>query len=261
MIVAAITSSKQSAPEGLPLFDAIAAKGQEHAEEYRLVTQTDHARLSGAFATALDRGQLPYVDAEVLEAIATHDIGWTSIDGAAPTPILPPFDDNGRLRSFLTTPPPVFLQAWTGSIAHAERIGPTAGTMVSQHFERLAQFRLSRAVDVPSDVKLLQQFIAQEYARQLKLQSQGAAEPERLLALLQLSDVVSLYLCCGLESPQELGMDLGFGPISIAKNSEGCSIRGVPLREAFWASCPVYTWRPGSPSLQPSMLSVCIRKG
>src|SRR3974390_2171398 len=105
MIVAAIGPEQTADPKDSALFDSIARKHQQKASEYRLVTQPDHARLSGAFAAAIDRSRFPFVTDEIVRAVETHDIGWLPIDGAAPEPILPPYDTNGRLRSFLTTPP------------------------------------------------------------------------------------------------------------------------------------------------------------
>ncbi len=257
MIVAAIGPEQPGASKGF--FDAIAAKCQREAAEYRVVTQPDHAKLSGEFAAAVDRGRMPYVTDEIVRAVAAHDIGWLAIDGAAPNPILPPYEANGRLRSFLTTMPDVFLDAWVASIAQAERIGPAAGTMVSQHFERLAQFRLQRQEDGPEETARLHSFLAMESARQKRLrESRADGSTKELLMLLQFCDLISLYLCCGLESRQELAQEFGFGKVEISRDGEVVKVSGVPLRKTVVAECPAFLWRPGSPTLVPSAINVNV---
>ncbi len=256
MIVAAICSESDAKP-GASFFDAIVNRQQRDGDEYFLVTQPDHAKLSGLVAAALDRERLPYIADEVVEAIATHDLGWLPLDGAAPRPILPPYEAEGRLRSFLTTPPELFLRAWTGSISHAEQIGPTAGTMVSQHFEQLAQFRLRRAEDSPEDVARLHRFLAQEAARQLRLgRSIDQGHATQLLRLLQFCDLISLYLCCGVVIPLEFPQQFGSGVVAIARKDVVTELRGVPLHSRLDTECPAFRWRPGSPSLTPAPISI-----
>lgn len=254
MIVAARGSAINP---GSSLFDAIVQKHQQLADEYLVVTQPDHARLSGAFAAAIDRNRLPYVTDEIVAAIETHDIGWLQIDGAAPNPVLPPYDSNGRLRSFITTPPTIFVEAWTASIAHAERIGPAAGLMVSQHFESLAKFRLQRTQDTLDDTARLHHFLAQESARQNRLRrSADESTSAQLLNLLQFCDVISLYVCCGLESAQEFSQDFGVGKVTIAGAKDAIRLTGIPLRGPVKAQCPAFRWRPGSPALLPDPIAV-----
>jgi len=257
MIVAAIGSASEPDRQASALFDAIVRKHQQPAEKYLVVTQPDHARLSGAFAAAIDRNRLPYVTDDVVAAIEMHDIGWLPIDGAAPNPILPPYDLNGRLRSFITTPPAVFIEGWTASIAHAERISPAAGLMVSQHFEALARFRLRRTQDTLDDTAGLHHFLAQESARHIRLKRNADENASAdLLKLLQFCDVISLYLCCGLEGDHEVAQDFGHGRVTIAGAKEGIRLTGVPLREPVRAQCPAFSWRPGSPTLLPHSIMV-----
>lgn len=256
MIVAAVCSESDAKP-GTSFFDAIASRHQQGCGEYFLVTQPDHAKLSGAVAAVLDHERLPYITDEAVEAIATHDAGWLPLDGAAPRPILPPYEAEGHLRSFLTTPPELFLRAWTGSISHAEQIGPTAGTMVSQHFERLAQFRLQRAEDFPEDVARLHRFLAQESSRQLRLRkSSDQSHAAQLLQLMQFCDLISLYLCCGVDIPLEFPQQFGSGPVAIARKNVVAELRGVPLRSRLHTECPAFRWHPGSPVLTSAPISI-----
>jgi hypothetical protein len=244
---------------GKSFFDAIAGRCQPGCEEYRLITQPDHAKLSGAIAAAFDRSHLPYVTDEIIAAIAGHDIGWLEIDGAAPRPVLPPYDRQGHLRSFLTTPPEIFLKAWTGSISHAEQIGPTAGMMVSRHFEQLAHFRLRSAEDSQDDVARLRAFLAQEGSRQQQLRKHSdETHASQSLELLQFCDLISLYLCCGVEAELEFPQQFGRGPAHIARRAGRTAVKGVPLRSEVKTQCPAYLWRPGSPALTQAPISVHI---
>lgn len=249
MIVAAMGHKSEPVP-ATSLFDAIAGRHQMEADEYCLVTQPDHARLSGAFAAALDRDRFLFITDEIVQAITDHDIGWLALDGAAPEPILPPYERDGRLRSFLTTPPELFLEAWSGSIAHAEQIGPTAGAMVSRHFGGLAQFRLQKEQDAPEDVSRLNYFLAQESSRQHRLRADLneclSIDP---LQVLQFCDLVSLSFCCSLDGPAQFPQNFGAGPVAIRKRNGVTELRGVPLRSSIEAECPAYHWRPGSPML------------
>ena len=255
MIVTALNQNSENA-DGASLFDAIVEKHRAVADEYRLVTQPDHARLSGAFAAALDRERFPGITDETVQAISEHDIGWLPLDGAAPKPVLPPFEQDGRLRSFLTTPPKVFLQAWTGSIANAEKIGPTAGTMVSRHFEGLAKFRLQRSQDSAEDVTRLNYFLAQESARQHRLGAEGSSTD--LLPILQFCDLISLCICCDVDGTSKFPMNFGEGAVHLTRSNGVAGLHGVPLRFAVAAECPAYRWRPGSPSLVPVPIKVYV---
>lgn len=240
------------------LFDSIVFKHQAGASEYRVVTQPDHANLSGEFSALIDRKKLPWVTDEIVEGIRAHDAGWLGIDGAAPNPILPPFESDGRLRSFLTTPPEIFLQAWTRSITNAERIGNSAGTMVSRHFEHLAQFRLQSSPDKPEEVASLRGFVAQESSRQRRMH-RGAAHSEERLKLLQFCDFLSLFFCCGLESALTFPMEFGFGAVRLEPGTGGAKLSGIPMTGALEAECPAYSWRPGSSLLVSDPIRCTVR--
>ncbi len=256
MIVAATCPAT---PDSNSVFDAILAKYRASCDEYRVVTQPDHARLSGIVAAALDRERLAFITDEVVAGIAAHDHGWLALDGAAPRPILPPYDADGRLRSFLNTPPELFLHAWAGSIEYAERIGPTAGTMVSQHFEQLARFRLERTQDPPDDVGRLRRFLVLEASRQERLhKGTDSRHSAERLQLLQFCDVVSLYLCCGIESSVTVPQQLGAGQIRISRREATTEVQGVPLCGDLQAQCPAYVWRSGSPGLASDPISVRV---
>src|SRR5207244_2970662 len=96
--------------------------------------------------------------------------------------------------------PPDFVRTWYGSIERAETVAPISGILVSEHFCRIAQFRRQVKADTPENVRIIQEFLAGESVRQEQLsleQGRSAEEIGVLVDVLQLCDLLSLYLCCG----------------------------------------------------------------
>jgi hypothetical protein len=94
-----------------------------------LITQPDHAALSGAIMTRWRRDGLPAHPRRewVLLATREHDAGWAEVDVA---PIVEP--GSGRLLDFVHAPDLVRQEVWPRSIerlAHA----PYAAALVAQH--------------------------------------------------------------------------------------------------------------------------------
>lgn len=176
-----------------------------------MITQPSHAALAGEIAAKLNVDQAPRLEAELVRAIALHDAGWGMPDAQAvmssrSVQKSPP-------RSFLQVNVPGFLAAWTQSIEVALSTSPAGGYMVSRHFWRLAEHRLTASEDAASDRVKLQQFLKRESERQAKLASKQQRTPDELEALadvLQLCDLLSLYLCCGarenVEFPEYFGV-------------------------------------------------------
>jgi hypothetical protein len=99
-----------------------------------------------------------------------------------------------------------FLEAWTQSIQVAQSVGAAGAYIVSRHFQRLAEHRVSAAVDSDHDGKKLQEFIAHESHRQKRLaakQDRSAQDLEALTDLLQFCDLLSLYICSGARESVE----------------------------------------------------------
>jgi hypothetical protein len=153
----------------------------------------------------------------VVRAIGLHDSGWARYDGGEKGTGCdlevclrdPMIDSSGRPLSFLDMTPDVFTAAWTGSIEQAQKAGTVGGVIVSQHFCRLAESRLSSGIDDADSAQRLRAFVDQEGLRQERLLKDQAHSPEEIAMLtdiLQFCDLLSLYLCCGardnVEFPQ-----------------------------------------------------------
>lgn len=256
MIVAALQTEAAASVEYVPIFEAIARLHERDAREYCVVTQPDHAQLSGAFAAAFDRERFPYINDEILQGIAVHDSGWTPFDGRAPHPILPKILPDGRLQSFLTTPPEMFLRAWTGSIDGAEDVGDAAGAMVSRHFERLAQYRLQNVQDRPEDVSRIHGFLRAEASRQDKLD--GGNQQIGLLKILQFCDLISLYVCCGVQESVVFPPLFEGEPVRVRRNAGTTEVQHSPLKGRVSAECPAYRWATGANELIASPIAVKV---
>lgn len=163
-----------------------------------MITQPSHAVLASEIAAGLQDPQIPRLDAALVRAIALHDAGWGIQDAQAITRSRSPRQQ--APRSFLDSEIEEFLEAWTQSIQVAESAGAAGGYIVSRHFQRLAEHRASAAVDSDRDLKKLESFTARETQRQQRLaakQTRNWQELESLTDVLQLCDLLSLYVCCG----------------------------------------------------------------
>jgi Protein of unknown function (DUF3891) len=184
-----------------------------------MITQPSHAALAGEIAASLAAPKFPRLDDELVRAIALHDAGWGPADAQAVTrsrasrPVAP--------RSFLAMEVAEILEAWTQSIQVAQSVGPAGGFIVSRHFHRIGERRIAAAEDTAGDRKKIEQFLAHEAQRQKRLtgkQQRGVDELESLTDLLQLCDLLSLYVCCGaresVEFPECCGVKVRLKPES-----------------------------------------------
>ena len=192
-----------------------------------LITQPAHAATSGEMAAALAPESFGTIDESLIRAIAMHDFGWSGPDarevqasrGAKPGKWTP-------VHSFLETGAKEVTGIWTASIDAAEKIGPAGGWIVSEHFKRVAQ-QDPRVADTG--------FVAAETKRQGRLASKsGLAEAEllRLTDALQFCDLLSLYLCCGLQVPVEFPQQIGGRPIRLTRDTddiEACQFDPFPF--------------------------------
>ncbi|HXP46555.1 MAG TPA: DUF3891 family protein [Terriglobales bacterium] len=203
----------EPAPVCVPVWDAILPTQKTNAPEYWLITQPDHAALSGAIAAALGPPLLAQLSSEVVQGITLHDEGWAPFDAQITLT-----DD--RPLSFLDFLPKDFLRAWNGSIERAEEIAPIAGAIVSGHFSRLARNRLEWGIDGAEDRGLLLDFLESEQARQQRLLGGYSREEfEFLTDVLQFCDVLSLYLCCGAVQDVEFSQRFGATPIRLRREA------------------------------------------
>src|SRR3954447_21600882 len=97
-------------------------------DEFLLITQHDHAQLSGRFAArvgnALFSPPTPYL--ETVDGIAMHDCGWPLHDDARPT-----LNPHGRPLHVLESPMSVAVPVWSESVRLATEHNAYSGLLVS----------------------------------------------------------------------------------------------------------------------------------
>ena len=204
MILRPLHPAPPASDQYLPAWQVVEKLQRQKYDSCWMITQPSHAALAGEIAAKLQGPQIPKLDAGLVRAIALHDAGWGIPDAQAITR-----SRSGKHqapRSFLETGVAEFLEAWTQSIQVAQSVGAAGAYMVSMHFQRLAQHRVSVVDDADHDRKKLQEFIAHEGQRQKRLaakQDRSARELEALTDLLQFCDLLSLYLCSGAKESVE----------------------------------------------------------
>jgi hypothetical protein len=195
-------------------------------KECWMIPQPAHAVLSGEIAARLSDQIFPGITDEVVRGIALHDAGWGPVDAVAIQ------ESRSKLlsvpRSFIAVPVKTTVAAWTGSIDTAEKVGPLAGYLVSRHF--FAIFEQYEDKIQPFSGK----FRAQETARQERLAKKlgtDGAQAQRLLEALQFSDVLSLYICCGLAQSVEFSQRVSGKPIRLTPTGDAsCRLEPSPFR-------------------------------
>ena len=167
-----------------------------------LVSQVDHAQLSGQLAEAwegLDLRDGSERD-QLISAIYHHDDGWAEweenqqIDART-----------GRPRQFTEMDLSDSLNIWTRSIEAAAAAGPLAGYAVAGHFIDLRRTSVARNDEDTPDALLARHWTADFEARQTEWlaawQSTGQDTDsyevgQIAVATLRFFDVLSLWLCC-----------------------------------------------------------------
>ncbi|MGH7192747.1 MAG: DUF3891 family protein, partial [Candidatus Saccharimonadales bacterium] len=202
-----------------------------HQDRWILVSQVEHARLSGVLAEAW--GRPPFAPLEprddILAGVRHHDDGWSAWE------VAPKVDAQaGRPLDFTEMPMTDSLAIWRESIAAAEKIGPLPGYMVSGHFSALLRRFSSRWASDEAAATLAQGFLDQQAERQahwIELRRAGGdreacrAEADRAVAWLQMFDALSLWFCCAPRSEPETveppgGPALSFRPATSAYQME-----------------------------------------
>ena len=231
MILRPLAAPAQTASAGTePVWNAIErSQKQDFSAGCWLIPQPAHAALAGDIARQLSPKHFPGITAEVVRGIALHDSGWSPDDAAA--------IQESRARgakakpsSFFFAAPRDTLAAWLGSIEIAGKGSPVSGYLVSRHFSSIAEVYRTRA-DART-AKLLADFIAQEDSRRQKLRkklSQSDALLDRLLEALQFCDLLSLYLCCGLQNDVEFPQKITGKPICLRAAGEQFELSPSPL--------------------------------
>ena len=190
-----------------PAWVIVARMQAVEAPQYMLITQPDHARLSGELAALIRAPFMPEVQQPIAKAIAVHDDGWArrfpferDLHGE------PPRTNTGRPQHFMQVTVEESIAAWTGSIKAAGEVNRLGEYMVSAHFERIGRTRIQMEVDTPEDLRHLEGFVNGEEEWQSKHEAEIGLSKEKLyeyIDLLQFCDLLSLYLCCGATQPAE----------------------------------------------------------
>jgi hypothetical protein len=204
-----LSNSPTSGPtsEIEPAWAVVARSQALDAPQYLLITQPDHARLSGELAALLRAPFMPEVKQSIAKAIAVHDDGWgrrfpfeRDLRGD------PPRTDTGRPQHFMQVTVEEAIAAWTGSIKAAGEVSRLGEYMVSAHFVRVGRTRIQMELDTPEDVRHLEGFAREEEEWQAQYEPEIGLSKEKLseyVDLLQFCDLLSLYLCCGTTQAAE----------------------------------------------------------
>ena len=248
MILYPLSPAPSASSEIIPAWSAVAASQKQNASVWWLIAQPDHAALAGELAAQFDTADFPRLEDDIVRAISLHDAGWAKYDGGgvvgggkgeAPHP---PRDPNGRPLSFLQAPVPMFVEAWSASIRCAEeKASAIGGLLVSGHFRRLAEHRLDAVEDLPEDTARIREFVENEAtqdAARLRRQSRSQRDVERLVDLLQFSDLLSLYLCCGSHASVQFPRAIGSHSIVLRRDGELCLLNPSPFREEISLGVP-----------------------
>lgn len=175
-----------------------------------LINQTDHAKLSGIFAAHWGNADFarPTPWDSVVRGVAFHDCGWLTYESS---PICDP----------ATKAPPNFqqvpldatqLRAFQNGLDWIWGVDPYAGLLVSRHRTGLWQKRYGAIVSPASgSARVLSDevhaFIQRNEAKQEALTATlDRSEVEINYQLLQVMDLLSLYLCTSEPKVEQIGL-------------------------------------------------------
>lgn len=170
-------------------------------QRWILISQVEHARLSGVMADAWNDSLAPVAwRKEMVAAITHHDDGWAAWE------VAPKVDSqSGRPLDFTETALTDSLAIWRESIQAGADIGPLAAYMVSGHFSRLLERFSGRWKSDATLTSLATIFLREQHAERRKWltmwqktvgDSANEAAAEMAVSWMQLFDAVSLWLCC-----------------------------------------------------------------
>ena len=187
---------------------------QRRPDSLRLITQHDHALLSGELAAAwhgVDGADV--LSIELLLAVALHDVSWRELDRR---PLWDP--ETGRPHDFSTYPRALRVAPIREGVEEVGRLHPRAGRLVTLHYRRLG---IDAGMPEP----------------------EPHAQTERELEFIRLFDNFSLFLCLAspgsspeghyawLHSPRLASLPDGKGALSLTwKHPSSLSVEPYPLR-------------------------------
>lgn len=188
-----------------------------------LVTHPDHARLAGAFAERWGNQQFlsPEPRARVLRGIARHDDGWALRDAAPQItrqgkPSAFSVELVGKYSAFEEIDLGDYLAVRDRAVRLIAAEDPYAAVLISMHTYNLLTAHADRSTIVPTDLPLLDQFLARQKAFQSELRAQinadqslstdqkSASAIQDHFRLLQATDALSLLTCVDFSQPAHL---------------------------------------------------------
>lgn len=164
-----------------------------------LINQTDHAKISGLFASHWGNAsfQKPHPNEAVVRAAMCHDCGWYSYETGPRTD-----PATGKPLNFMHVPlDKPQLDAFQWATDWLTEIDPYAGLLINRHRTGLWRGRYEAisypvAFNAKNLSELLNNFIVSNEARQQQgLRSVDIAEFRTNYRLLQVWDLLSLYFC------------------------------------------------------------------
>lgn len=180
-----------------------------HGDEFVLITQHDHALLSGRLAEHLGGGPIRKPIPSAIQGIALHDCGWPLHDDE------PTLNNEGLPLHVFETPPQIATRVWSASANRAANKDPYCGLLVSLHVLNLSlmsqashrsphdQFELNKFQHKQVE---LQEDLRQRLGMRIDLPlthglaPAGTSEKEDALLfdfyLLRAMDALSLAACC-----------------------------------------------------------------
>jgi len=228
MILRPIDDVSASAADAAPVnvWHLLQRSQVQPLHECWLITQPAHAALSGEIAEALAPEAFGKIEPLIARAIAMHDYGWSGPDAAAiqssragkPGKTAMPY-------SFIAITEQEAASIWTTSIEAAEKVSPTGGWIVAEHFLRIGQ--MDPRMKSPTGAA----FEKQERGRQARLRPKiqvADGELLRLVDALQFCDLLSLYICAGIEEAAEFPQTIGGKPICLLRDDDPESCRLEP---------------------------------
>ncbi len=134
-------------------------------DQYRFITQPDHAALAGQFAShwGNDAFERPAPSAAMTLVATTHDDGWWEYDRK------PHLEEDGTLVNFVSVPADAWIEFYENGISSVAELNRYAGLLASMHGSGLRRRRYGLSASWPDTQSPFEVFVAREEKRQTKL--------------------------------------------------------------------------------------------
>ncbi|MCO8246505.1 DUF3891 family protein [Haladaptatus sp. AB643] len=133
-------------------------------DQYRFITQPDHAALAGQFAEhwGNETFERPEPFAAMTLVATTHDDGWWEYDRK-------PHLEDGDLVNFVSVPADEWVEFYDGGISSVAELNTYAGLLASMHGSGLRRRRYGLSTSWPDTQPAFEEFVAKEEERQTRL--------------------------------------------------------------------------------------------